>query len=70
MTKLLCPNIALETTQQCAQMFGAVGFEYNSEISRCLNMARTMKIMDGSTEVQKIVIGRTLERAALPRTNR
>lgn len=65
MAKLLGPNTVWEVTTECAQLFGAAGFAYNSEISRCVNMARTMKIMDGSTEVQQIVIGRALAKQAL-----
>lgn len=65
MAKLTGPNTVWEVTTECAQLFGAAGFAYNSEISRCVNMARTMKIMDGSTEVQQIVIGRALAKAAL-----
>lgn len=65
MVKLLGPNTVWEVTTECAQLFGAAGFAYNSEISRCVNMARTMKIMDGSTEVQQIVIGRALAKQAL-----
>lgn len=64
-TKLIGPNTAWEVTTECAQLFGASGFEYNSEISRCVNMARAMKIMDGSTEVQKIVIGRSIAKKYL-----
>lgn len=65
MAKLFGPNTVWEITTECAQLFGAAGFAYNSEISRCVNMARTMKIMDGSTEVQQIVIGRALAKTAL-----
>ncbi len=65
MAKLLGPNTVWEVVTECAQLFGAAGFAYNSEISRCVNMARTMKIMDGSTEVQQIVIGRALAKTAL-----
>ena len=65
MTKLVGPNTAWEVTTECAQFFGASGFEFNSEISRCVNMARAMKIMDGSTEVQKMVIGRSIAKKYL-----
>lgn len=62
--KLFGPDAAQRVANQCAQLMGAAGFEWNSEITRCVNMARTMKIMDGSSEVQKMIISRAIEKAA------
>jgi len=62
--KLFGPDVALRVTTRCGQWFGAKSCEYDSEITRCINMARTMKILDGSTEMQKIVLGREIEKNA------
>lgn len=64
MAKLFVPNVALKTTTQCAQFFGAQGLAWNSEISRCVNMARICKVMDGTSEIQQVVLGRMLEKQA------
>ena len=63
-TKYFVPNTALHVTNKCAHLFGAAGFEWNSEITRCLNAARAFKIADGSTEVQQIVISRAIQKEA------
>ena len=63
-TKYFVPNTALEVTTKCAHLFGAAGFEWNSEITRCLNAARAFKIADGTSEVQQIVISRGIQKEA------
>ena len=70
MAKLIAPNTCMKVTTECAQLFGALGCEWNSEISRAMNMAKVMKVVDGSTEIQKIVLGRAIERRAFPRPAR
>ena len=63
-TKYFVPNTALYVANKCAHLFGAAGFEWNSEITRCLNAARAFKIADGTTEVQQIVISRSIQKEA------
>jgi len=63
-TKFFVPNTALHVATRCAHLFGAAGFEWNCEITRCLNMARSFKIADGTTEVQQIVISRAIQKEA------
>ncbi len=66
MCKLFAPDVAMHTTMECAQLFGAAGCEWNSEITRCLNNTRSFKIMDGTSEVQKIVIGKSILKKMFP----
>jgi len=63
-TKFFVPNTALYVANKCAHLFGAAGFEWNSEITRCLNAARAFKIADGTSEVQQIVISRAIQKEA------
>jgi len=63
-TKYFVPNTALHVTTRCAHLFGAAGFEWNSEITRCINAARAFKIADGTSEVQQIVISRAIQKEA------
>ncbi|MDR2528585.1 MAG: acyl-CoA/acyl-ACP dehydrogenase [Synergistaceae bacterium] len=65
--KLFVPNAVLKVTLECAQLFGAEGCAWNSEITRCVNLARIFKVVDGTIEVQKIVIARGIEKDAFAR---
>ncbi|MGL5356511.1 MAG: acyl-CoA dehydrogenase family protein [Cetobacterium sp.] len=51
-------EVAMEVTVKCAQLFGAEGFMKNSRISKLLHVAKMLQIIDGTSEIQKIVIGR------------
>jgi len=68
--KLFGPDVALRVTSECAQLFGAIGCDWNSEITRCVNMARLMKVLDGTSEVQKMVIARSIEKETFARVGR
>ena len=65
--KLFGPEAALRVTNECAQLFGAVGCNRNSEITRCVNMARLLKVLDGTSEIQKMVIARSIEKETFGR---
>lgn len=58
-------EVAMETTVKCAQLFGAEGFMKDSRISKLLYVAKMLQIIDGTTEIQKIVIGRDISRKFL-----
>ncbi|MGL6166689.1 MAG: acyl-CoA dehydrogenase family protein [Fusobacteriaceae bacterium] len=58
-------EVAMETTVKCAQLFGAEGFMKDSKISKLLYIAKMLQIVDGTTEIQKIVIGRDISRKFL-----
>lgn len=58
-------EVAMETTVKCAQLFGSEGFMKDSRISKLLYVAKMLQIVDGTTEIQKIVIGRDISRKFL-----
>ncbi len=64
LNKLYAPNLAMKVTTACAQLFGANGLERDSSIARFMAVAKMLQLVDGTTEIQKIVVGRALERKA------
>lgn len=64
MSKLYATNLAMKVTTQCAELFGAKGIERDSTIARFMAVAKILQLVDGTTEIQKIVVGKALERKA------
>lgn len=60
--KLYATNVAMETTTKCLQLFGAQGYIENSVLSKNWELAKLLQIVDGTSEIQKIIIGRDLEK--------
>ncbi|MEH6534631.1 MAG: acyl-CoA dehydrogenase family protein [Photobacterium frigidiphilum] len=67
MNKLFATNVAMEVTVECAQLFGAEGFMKDAPIGQAMAIAKMLQIVDGTTEIQKIVVGRGIARQYLPR---
>lgn len=61
-------QVAMETVVKCAQYFGAEGIMKDSRISRLMFMAKMLQIVDGTTEIQKIVVGRNIARKYLKKS--
>jgi len=66
MNKLYATDLAMKVTTECLQLFGANGYDKNSVISNYMALAKMLQIIDGTTEIQKIVIGRALEQKTHP----
>jgi len=64
MNKLFATEIAMDTITMCSQLFGEQGYNKLSVLSRYMSVAKLLQIVDGTSEIQKIVIGRELERKA------
>ncbi|WP_194435728.1 acyl-CoA dehydrogenase family protein [Vibrio fluminensis] len=67
MNKLFATDVAMEVTVKCAQLFGAEGFMKDAPIGKAMAVAKMLQIVDGTTEIQKIVVGRGIARQYLPR---
>jgi butyryl-CoA dehydrogenase len=65
MNKLYTTNLAMKVTTECAQLFGANGLARDSAIARFMAVAKMLQLVDGTSEIQKIIIGRSLERRAM-----
>ena len=64
MNKLYATEVAMEVTTKCLQLFGAQGYTENSVLSKNWALAKLLQIVDGTSEIQKIVIGKNLEKFA------
>lgn len=64
MNKLFATEVAMATITKCSQLFGEKGLDKLSVLSRYMSVAKLLQIVDGTSEIQKIVIGRDLERQA------
>lgn len=60
--KLFAPQVAMEVTTQCLQYMGAKGCLEDNPINRYFKMAKVFNIVDGSGEIQRLIIGRTLSK--------
>ena len=58
--KKFASRVALTGVSQCMQVMGADGLRTESPFARHLAMAKMTQYMDGATEIQNIVISRTL----------
>ncbi len=59
-SKLFAPKVAVEVTTECVQYFGALGLLDSNMVNRCYKIAKMFDIVDGSGEIQKIIIGRKI----------
>lgn len=64
MSKLYGPELAMEVTTRCVQYCGAAGYARSSKVSRFMDAAKMLQIVDGTTEIQRLVIGRKLMKNA------
>lgn len=60
--KLFAPEAALRAATTAAQLMGGSGLRADAGMDRLIQMARVFKIVDGTSEVQRKIIGRALQR--------
>lgn len=60
MTKLYCSEVLWNVADRCVQAHGAVGVLRETEIERILRWARVMRIWEGSSEIQRMTIAKTM----------
>ena len=60
--KLLGPAVAQEAAGLCVQLHGGAGLYRDGYPARALMMSRMLSIMDGSSEIQQLIIGRALRK--------
>lgn len=56
MAKLVCSDVANETTRTCVQLFGGYGYSREYPVERIMRDAKITEIYEGTSEVQKMVI--------------
>jgi alkylation response protein AidB-like acyl-CoA dehydrogenase len=66
MTKLYCADVCMKITLEAVQVFGANGLSREFPVERLLRDAKAFQIYDGTTQIQKGIIGRELGRSGSP----
>ncbi len=62
MNKLYATELAMEVSVKCLQYHGANGFAANSKMVRMVTDAKMFEIVDGTVEIQKLIIGRDIQK--------
>ncbi|MHA6260236.1 acyl-CoA dehydrogenase family protein [Sporosarcina sp. CAU 1771] len=65
MAKLKAADLAMKATVECSQLFGANGLLQSYPMERYMKYAKISQIVDGTSEIQKLIIGRKIEKEAL-----
>jgi alkylation response protein AidB-like acyl-CoA dehydrogenase len=60
MAKLFASKVAMETTIEAVQIHGGYGFVKEYHVERLMRDAKITQIYEGTSEVQKIVIARSV----------
>jgi alkylation response protein AidB-like acyl-CoA dehydrogenase len=58
MAKLFCSELAMRTTTKAVQIFGGYGYTTEYPVERMMRDAKVCEIGEGTSEIQRIVIGR------------
>ncbi len=62
MAKLFCSELAMRATRQAVQVMGAAGYTDEHPVERMMRDAKVCEIGEGTSEIQKLVIGREMIR--------
>ena len=60
MAKLLGTEVAVKACNAAMETMGAAGFASENEVERCLRDARMLTVIDGTSGIQRLIIGREL----------
>ncbi len=66
MAKNACCNAAMRATTEAVQVLGGAGLTRDVPVERMFRDAKTFQILDGTTQIQQLIIARHLERRGLP----
>jgi alkylation response protein AidB-like acyl-CoA dehydrogenase len=66
MTKLLCSDLSMKITTEAVQVLGANGLSRAYPVERLMRDAKAFQIYDGTSQIQKWLIGRQLQKSGLP----
>jgi acyl-CoA dehydrogenase len=66
MAKLFCTDVGMKTTVDAVQVFGGYGLTKDYEVERMMRDAKAFQIFDGTNQIQRMVIGRYVQRHPLP----
>ena len=60
MAKLYASEVAMETAVEAVQIYGGNGFVKEYHVERLMRDAKITQIYEGTSEIQKIVISRSI----------
>ena len=58
--KLFATDTAMRVTTDAVQVFGGYGYVEDFPVERCMREAKVLQIVEGTNQVQRLVIGRSL----------
>jgi alkylation response protein AidB-like acyl-CoA dehydrogenase len=67
MAKVFCTDAAMRATTDALQVFGGSGLSRDLPAERLMRDAKVFQIVDGTNEIQRIVIGKHLAKHGFPR---
>jgi hypothetical protein len=62
MSKLLATDNAMKVTTDAVQLFGGYGYTTEYPVERFMREVKVMQIFEGTNQIQRMVIGRSLTR--------
>ncbi|MDI2127766.1 acyl-CoA dehydrogenase family protein [Yinghuangia seranimata] len=62
MAKLFCTDAAMKVTTDAVQVFGGYGYTADFPVERYMREAKVLQIVEGTNQIQRMVIGRHLVR--------
>jgi len=60
MAKLFCTDMAMAVTTSAVQVLGGAGYVEDYPVERYMREAKVLQIVEGTNEIQRLVIGRAL----------
>lgn len=63
MAKLFCTDMAMRVTTDAVQVLGGYGYVQDFPVERLMREAKALQIVEGTNQVQRMVIARHLDRA-------
>ena len=66
--KLLATDAAMKVTTDAVQVLGGAGYTRDHPAERYMREAKVFQIFEGTNQIQRMVIGRSLTKEAVPAT--
>jgi hypothetical protein len=66
MAKLVATEAAMQITTDAVQTLGGSGLSRDFPVERMMRDVKAFQIFDGTSQIQKMLIGRYLEKVGLP----
>jgi hypothetical protein len=66
MAKYFAADLAVRASSQCLQILGAAGYMTDHPMERYYRDAKQLQIVEGTSEIQKLIIGRGIRDGLVP----